>query len=118
MRAGGSVIITVGAACLQRATGGGDVAQSVEHRTGTPLTQVPFPGAARDFCPRVNFQYGISYCVRSPSCAIAYIYIRRHGKDPVVNVKGSVDYKNTKTPKMHRRLGSATLLQPAFPRRR
>ena len=28
---------------------GVDVAQLVEHRTGTPPTQVGFPGAARDF---------------------------------------------------------------------
>ena len=34
----------------------GDVAQLVEHRTGTPPPQVRFPGAARDFSPRVNFQ--------------------------------------------------------------
>ena len=27
-----------------------------------------------------------------------------------------VDYRNTKTPSMHRRLGSATLSQVAFPR--
>ena len=27
---------------------GGDVAQLIEHRTGTPLTQVRFPEAARD----------------------------------------------------------------------
>ena len=30
-------------------TGAGDVAQLVERRTGTPLTQVRFIGAARDF---------------------------------------------------------------------
>ena len=35
--------------------GGGDVAQSVERRTGTLLAQVRFPGAARDTSPRVNF---------------------------------------------------------------
>ena len=35
---------------------GGDVAQLVEHRTGTPPTQVRFPGAKRDFSPTVNFQ--------------------------------------------------------------
>ena len=38
----------------------GDVAQLVERRTGTPLTQVRFPGAARDF------QCRISYGVRKP----------------------------------------------------
>ena len=30
---------------------GGDVAQLVERRTGTPLRQVRFPGAARDSRP-------------------------------------------------------------------
>ena len=35
---------------------GGDVAQLVERRTGTPPTQVRFPGAARDFSSRANFQ--------------------------------------------------------------
>ena len=28
----------------------GDIAQLLEHRTGTPLTQVRFPGAARFVC--------------------------------------------------------------------
>ena len=46
--------------------GGGDVAQLVEHRTGTPLTQVRFPGAARGFSSRVNFQCRLSYGVRTP----------------------------------------------------
>ena len=45
---------------------GGDVAQLVERRTGTPLRQVRFPGAARDFSPRVNFQCRVSYDVRTP----------------------------------------------------
>ena len=31
--------------------GGGDVAQFLERQTGTPLTQVRLPGAARDFSP-------------------------------------------------------------------
>ena len=35
---------------------GRDVAQLVEHRTSTPLTQVRFIGAAGDFSLRVNFQ--------------------------------------------------------------
>ena len=35
-------------------------------RTGTPLTQVRFPGAARDFSPRVNFQCRLSFGVRTP----------------------------------------------------
>ena len=66
---------------------GGDVAQSVEHRTGTSPTQVRFPRAARDFSPKVNFQCRLSYDVRTPSCAIARIYICAHVKDPVDHVR-------------------------------
>ena len=65
----------------------GDVAQLVEYRTVTPLTQVRFPGAARDFSPRVNFQCRFSYGVCTPPCAIAYIYTCAHVKDPVVHVR-------------------------------
>ena len=64
----------------------GDVAQLVERRTGTPLTQVRFPGAARDFSPSVNFQCRLSYvCPCSPPRAIARI----------VNICAHVDYGNT-----------------------
>ena len=63
---------------------GGDVAQLIEHRTGTPLTQVRFPSAAKDFSPRVNFQYGLSYGVRTSPCAIACINICAHVKDHTV----------------------------------
>ena len=34
---------------------GGDIAQLVERWTGMPLRLVQFPGAARDFSPKVNF---------------------------------------------------------------
>ena len=44
---------------------GGGVAQLVECRDVTPLTQVRFPGAARDFSPRVNFQCRLSFGVRT-----------------------------------------------------
>ena len=98
------------------AKGDGDVAQLVERRTGTPLTQVRFPGAARDFSPRVNFQSRLSYGVRTPSCAIACINICVHVKDPVVHVRVRWMKETLKTPSMHRRLGSATLSQLAFPR--
>ena len=67
--------------------GGGDVAQLVERRTGTAPTQFPFPGAARDFSPRANFQCRPSFGVRTPPCAIACIYICVHVKDPVVHVR-------------------------------
>ena len=41
-------------AAISQVCFGGDVAQLVERRTGTPPTQVRFPGAARDFSPRLN----------------------------------------------------------------
>ena len=66
---------------------GGDVVQWVEHRTGTLPTQVRFPGAAKDFSPRVNFQCRLSYDVCMPLCAIAWINICAHIKDPVVHVR-------------------------------
>ena len=65
----------------------GDVAQLVERRTGTPLKQVRFPGAVRDFSPRVNFQCRLSFSVCTPTCAIACINICAHVKDPVVHVR-------------------------------
>ena len=63
---------------------GGDVAQLVEHGTGVLPTQVQFPGATRDFSSKVNFQCRLSYGVRTCPCAVAYIYICVHSKDPVV----------------------------------
>ena len=66
---------------------GGDLAQLVERRTGTPLSQVRFPGAAMDFSPRVNFQCRLSYGVRTPSSATACLSICTHVKDPVVHVR-------------------------------
>ena len=66
---------------------GGVVAQLVERRTGTPLTQVRFPGAARDFSPIVSLQRRLSYGVCTSPCAIASIYINVHVKDPVVHVR-------------------------------
>ena len=62
-----------------------DLAQLVEHWTGTSLVQVWFPGVARDFFPRVNFQWSLSYSVRTPLCAITCINICAHVKDPVVH---------------------------------
>ena len=49
--------------------------------------QVRFPGAAKDFSPRDNFQCRLSYGVRTPPCAVACIYICAHVKDPVVHVR-------------------------------
>ena len=59
----------------------------LEHRTVTPLTQARFPGAARDFSPRVNFQCRPSYVCLYIPCAIACINICAHVKDPVVHVR-------------------------------
>ena len=73
---------------FKAATGGGDVAQSVEHRTGTLPTQNRFPGVARDFSPRVNFQCRLLRVSVHPPCAIACINICAHVKDPVVYVRG------------------------------
>ena len=50
-------------------------------------SQVRFPGAARDFSPRVNFQSRLAFGVRPPACAIACIYTCAHVKDPVVHVR-------------------------------
>ena len=56
-----------------------------------PLGLVRFPGAARDFSPRVNFQCRLSYSVRTPPCVrtpyVACILICAHVKDPVVLVR-------------------------------
>ena len=86
----------------------------VEHRTVMPLTQVPVSGTANPFSPRVNHQCRLSYvCAYAPR-AIACINICAHVKDPVDHVS-SVDNGSTKIPSMHRKLGSATLSQLAFP---
>ena len=53
-----------------------DVVQLAQHRTDMPLTQVRFPGAARDFSLRVSFQCRLSYGVHSPRCTIVCINIR------------------------------------------
>ena len=59
----------------------------LEHRTSTPQTKLRFPGAARDFSPRVNFQCRLSYGVRTPQCAITDINICVHAEGPVVHVR-------------------------------
>ena len=64
----------------------GDVAQLLKHRTGTPLTQVRFPGAARDFFSQRQLSVRLSYGVRTPPCAIACINICAPVKDYVVHV--------------------------------
>ena len=56
-----------------------DIAQLVEHQTVTPLTQVRFPGAARDF------SFRDSSSVRTPSDTC--INTCAHVKAPVVHVR-------------------------------
>ena len=91
------------------------MAQLVKRRTGTPLTLVLLPGAVKDFSPRVVFQCRLSsVVVRTPSCAIASINICAHVRDPCSPRQSLIDYGNTKTASMHRRLGSAPLSQLAF----
>ena len=77
---------------------GGDEAQLVEHRTGTKPTHVRFPGAARDFSPRVNFQCRVHYGVRTPPFVIVCIYSCAHVKDPVVHVRVRWIMENLKYP--------------------
>ena len=50
---------------------GGDVVQLVESWTDTLLMQVQFPGAARDFSPRVSFQCRLSYGICTSPHAFA-----------------------------------------------
>ena len=66
---------------------GGDVAQLAERRTGTPLRQVRFPDAVRDFSPRVNFLRRLSHGIRTFPCATACINICAHDKHPVVHAR-------------------------------
>ena len=83
---------------------GGDVAQLVERRTGTPLRQVRFPGAARDSrppsSPESTFSADSLTCVRTPPCAMACINICEHVKDPVdhVRVRWIMEKKKLKHP--------------------
>ena len=57
----GRILLTAArtSGCVLSFDRGGDVAQSVERQTGTPLTQVRFPAAARDFSPRVELSVRI-----------------------------------------------------------
>ena len=93
---------------------GWGVTQLVERWTGTPPTQVRFPGAVRDSSPRVHFQCRPSFGVGTPPGAIAGINICAHDKDPVVRVRAWC-IMETQESSMHRRLGNTTLSQLAFP---
>ena len=77
---------------------GGFVTQLVECQTVMPLTQVWFPGAARDFSPRVNFLCRLSYGVRTLPCAIACINICAHVTDPVIHVSVRLIMQTLKHP--------------------
>ena len=83
-----------------------DASQLGERRTGTPLTQMRFPGAARDFSPRVQFQCRLSYGVRTPPvCNRTHYHLcaRQRSCSPCQSL---VDCGNAKIPIMRRRLGS------------
>ena len=92
-------------------SGGEDIVQQVERRTGTPLTKV----RQGNFLPKSTFSADSFTVNVKPRCAIVGIKICVHVKDPVVHVR-VVDYGNTTTPSMHRRLGSATSSLLIFPR--
>ena len=87
-----------------RGLGCSSVGRALDRYAAEP---VRFPGMARDFSSRVNFQCRLSYGVRTLPSAIACINISAHVKDPVVHVRVRLDFGNTKTPSMHSRLGSA-----------
>ena len=99
--------------------GGGGITQLVERRTSILLTQVRFPGAARIFSSQRQLLVQAPRCIHTSPCAIACINICAHVKHPVVHVRvrwimETLNYRNTKTSNMHRRVDSATLSQLAF----
>ena len=55
-----------------------DVAQLVEHLTGTPLTHVQLPGAARDFPPESTFSADSLMVSIHTQCAFGCINIYVH----------------------------------------
>ena len=63
----------------------GDVAQLVVRQIGTHLMQVQFPGAARDFSPRVNFQCRLS-CLYTSVCNYKHQHFA-HVKAPVTQTE-------------------------------
>ena len=79
---------------------GGDVAQLVEHRASTPPTQVRFPGAARDFLSRVNFQCRLSHDAHAPCVQSQALTSVRTLKIPW-SMSGFGRLRNTKTPSRH-----------------
>ena len=67
--------------------GDGDLAQSVRAPDCLAADAGSIPGAARDFLPRLNLQCRLSFDVRTPPSAIAFIYICAHVRDAVVHVR-------------------------------
>ena len=51
-------------------------------KTGTILMWVQVPGAARDFCPKVNFQCRLSFSGTSPARTLAAMPLFGHTKIP------------------------------------
>ena len=88
----------------------------VERQTGKPLTQVRFHGAARDFSSRVNFQCRLSYCVRSPQCAIDFVNICAHVKDPVILVSVRLTMEILKRSSIQPLVGKHDYSAAGFPR--
>ena len=68
-------------------SGGWRCSSSVERWTCTPLRQVQFLGAVRDFSPSVNFQWRLFYSVCTPPRATMCINICAHFKGPVVHIR-------------------------------
>ena len=101
-------VLSLSRSTLSGESKGWDVAQLVEYRTGTLPTQVRFPGAARHFFSRspLSVQTALR-CLYTPVCNRMHLHLcaRYRSRSPC---QSSVDYGNTKTPSMHRRLGSAT----------
>ena len=89
-------------------SGSGDVAQLVERRTDTPLRQIRFPGAARDFSPGVRFSADSLTVSVQPSCAIACINICAHVTDPH-HLQPIPLFGHTKIPRALLGTGSAAL---------
>ena len=77
---------------------GGDVAQLLEHRTGTPLVQVQFPGAARDFFPQSQLSaQTLSWCPYSPVCSCMHENLCARERSCSV-CHSSMDYETPKQP--------------------
>ena len=71
------------------------------------------PWCGKGFFSQSTFSADSLTCVHAPPFTIACNNICTHVKDPVVHVS-SEDYGNIKTPSMHDKLGSMTLLQQSF----